>query len=179
MNINFVDRFAEALRIRGLKQTDISSRRNIALLENELREEGDKHENMLKAIENGIFSAGLSERLQTAEKRIQDLQHKLAEMQLEVLPPITREDIEFSFYELNRMRSETPLNWQRIIDILVSRVYVFPDHIVILLNHPGANNRISVDLDELRSSTEQTDGQPLLSLSNYLWLGCAAISARI
>ena len=30
MNINFVDRFAEALRIRGLKQTDISSRSGIA-----------------------------------------------------------------------------------------------------------------------------------------------------
>ena len=30
MNINFVDRFAEALQIRGLKQTDISSRSGIA-----------------------------------------------------------------------------------------------------------------------------------------------------
>lgn len=30
MNINFVDRFAEALRVRGLKQTDISSRSGIA-----------------------------------------------------------------------------------------------------------------------------------------------------
>ena len=154
-------------------------RRNIENVKKGLAEEAQKHENMLKAIENGIFSTGLSERLQTAEKRISELQHELAEMQLEVLPPITREDIEFSFYELNRMRSESPLNWQRIIDILVSRIYVFPDHIVILLNHPGANNRITVDLDALRSSTEPKDGQPLLSLSNYLWIGCAAISARI
>lgn len=176
------DEFQEEITAMILDHPDEEQealRRNIEIQKKSLAEEAQKHENMLKAIENGIFSAGLSERLQTAEKRIQDLQHELAEMQLEVLPPITREDIEFSFYELNRMRSETPLNWQRIIDILVSRVYVFPDHIVILLNHPGANNRISVDLDELRSSTEPQDGQPLLSLSNLLWFGCAAISARI
>ena len=154
-------------------------RRNIEIQKKSLSEEARKHENMLKAIEAGIFSAGLSERLQTAEKRISDLQRELAEMQLQVLPPITREDIEFSFYELNRMRSESPLNWQKIIDILVSRVYVFPDHIVILLNHPGANNRITVDLETLKSSTESQDGQPMNTLSNLLWFGCAAISARI
>lgn len=154
-------------------------RRNIEIQKKSLAQEAQKHENMLKAIEAGIFSAGLSERLQTAEKRISDLQRELAEMQLEVLPPITREDIEFSFYELNRMRSESPLNWQKIIDILVSRVYVFPDHIVILLNHPGANNRITVDLDTLKSSTEPQDGQPFDTLSNLLWFGCAAITARI
>lgn len=154
-------------------------RRNISNAEKDLAEEARKHENMMKAIENGIFSAGLSERLQTAEKRLSELQRELAEMQLQVLPPITREDIEFSFHELNRMRAESPLNWQRIIDILVSRIYVFPDHIVILLNHPGANNRISVDLETLKSSTEPQEGQPLLTLSNFLWLGCAAITARI
>ena len=154
-------------------------RRNIEIQKKSLAQEAQKHENMLKAIEAGIFSAGLSERLQSAEKRISELQRELAEMQLQVLPPITREDIEFSFYELNRMRSESPLNWQKIIDILVSRVYVFPDHIVILLNHPGANNRITVDLETLKSSTELQDGQPFDTLSNLLWFGCAAISARI
>ena len=148
-------------------------RRNIEAQKKSLAQEAQKPENMLKAIENGIFSAGLSERLQAAEKRISELQRELAEMQLQVLPPITREDIEFSFYELNRMRSESPLNWQKIIDILVSRVYVFPDHIVILLNHPGANNRITVDLETLKSSTEPTDGQPFVNYSNptLLWAG--------
>lgn len=123
-----------------------SQQRKLDGLRADLSAAESRHENMLKAIEQGIFSAGLSERLQETEALISELKAQILELDGKMLPEITREDIEFSFYELNRMRAASPLNWQRIIDILVSRIYVFPDHVVILLNYPGQRNRIDLQL---------------------------------
>lgn len=139
----------------------------------ELDDARRKHDNLLRAIEEGIITPGVRSRLSELEDLLDSLRADVDALRLE-MHPITREDVEFSFSEMRRHRDL--LDWQALVDVFINRVYYYPDHLLILFNFGGDGSRVQIDFG---SSNNDDQSQPLLSLSNYLWLGCAAISARI
>lgn len=139
----------------------------------ELDDARRKHDNLLRAIEEGIITPGVRSRLSELEDLLDSLRADVDALRLE-MHPITREDVEFSFSEMRRHRDM--LDWQALVDVFINRVYYYPDHLLILFNFGGDGSRVQIDFG---SSNNDDQSQPLLSLSNYLWLGCAAISARI
>lgn len=137
-----------------------------------------KYENMIRAIEEGLITPGLRERLLDLEELTASLEEEIRALQLD-LHPITRDDIEQSLAELKRHRDQ--LDWQVLVDVFIDRIYYFPDHLLILLNYSGKDQRISVPLDDGSggdSSNNGSGGQPFDTHSNpslLWWFGCPAL----
>ena len=133
-----------------------------ARISNELRDRRTSYQNLIKAVENGLYSPAIKDRMQELEEEISGLESRRAELTRE-LEPITREDIELSFEVLRRKRSEADIDWRTILEILIGRIYIYDNWDGE--TEPG-DDSIPHGIKVIRKAL--VDGQPLTALSNYL-----------
>lgn len=133
----------------------------------ELDDTRRKHENLLRAIEEGIITPGVRSRLSELEDQLDSLRADVEALRLE-MHPITREDVEFSFSEMRRHRDQ--LDWQTLVDVFINRIYYYPDHLLILFNFSGDGSQVRIDVG---SSNNDEHAQPFVNYSNptLLWTG--------
>lgn len=131
----------------------------------ELEERRVNYQNLLKAVENGLYTPKIKDRMIELEGEISDLEDRHAELMLQY-EPITLEDIELSFDVLRKKRSESPLDWRTILDILVSRIYLYDDRLEILLNY-GSRNKVTLKFDE-KEKAEPGESSTVRAMADHV-----------
>ena len=116
-------------------------------LEKQLHQIEKKINNILKAIEEGIFTPSTKERLQELEEQKQTLQDSIQHEKLK-LCSITQEDIISYLMEIQRKVKNHELTDKKLIDLFVQAVYVHDKHIVVIMN--GSPMKYTYDIEELQ-----------------------------
>lgn len=136
-----IDRIAQSMITYQQMQDTTSS------LEKQLHQIEKKINNILKAIEEGIFTPSTKERLQELEEQKQTLQDSIQHEKLK-LCSITQEDIISYLMEIQRKVKNHELTDKKLIDLFVQAVYVYDKHIVVIMN--GSPMKYTYDIEELQ-----------------------------
>ncbi len=118
-------------------------------LRSQLAETESSIGNILKAIEQGIFTPSTKQRLDELEARKEDILVNIQTAELQK-PKLTREQMTAWF---EQFRHGDPANrdfQKRLIDTFVNAVYVFDDKLVLTYNYQYGTQTIS--LDEIASA---------------------------
>lgn len=139
-----INRLIDAILVMQ-EQEDIT----IPALRSQLAETESSIGNILKAIEQGIFTPSTKQRLDELEARKEEI---LANIQIAELqkPKLTREQMTAWF---EQFRHGDPANrdfQKRLIDTFVNAVYVFDDKLVLTYNYQHGTQTIS--LEEIEST---------------------------
>lgn len=100
--------------------------------------------NLLNAIEQGIITPSTKQRLEDLEARRSDLELAIEEEQIQQ-PQLTRDQLTFW---LERFRSGDPSDpkyRETFIEVFVSAVYVYDDHLRIVCNFTGEESAVTYD----------------------------------
>ena len=118
-------------------------------LRSQLAETESAIRNILKAIEQGIFTPSTKQRLDELEARKEEILVNIQTAELQK-PKLTREQMT-AWFEQFRHGDPTNREFQkRLIDTFVNAVYVFDDKLVLTYNYQHGTQTIS--LDEIESA---------------------------
>ena len=139
---------------------------DLPLLQQQLAETEKGIQNMLNAIQQGIFTASTKERLEELEDTKSNLEVGILQNQIKQ-QNFTKDEILFWLYQFREMDIANMEQRQRLIDIFVNAVFVYDDRIVFTFNYKDGSKTVSLsdiqssDLD--RCSPPKTAGNFLLS----------------
>ena len=144
MNDRLMERIADRLlAMQGAESYDIK------LMGRELSEVEKGIENILNAIQAGIFSQSTQKRLTELERRKEQLEKAILTEKLK-RPALDREDISIFLHRFRNTDVTIPEQRQRLIDCFINAVYVYDDKIVLVFNYK--NGTKTVKLNELKGS---------------------------
>ena len=129
-----------ALRRREAERDDTIRRS----LETELVEVKRGIRNILAAIEQGIFSPSTKERLDELESRRAELELAIEDAQIEQ-PTVTREELTFWLERFRKGDPKDPKYRDTFIEVFISAVYVYDDHLRIVVNFTRDGGAVSYD----------------------------------
>ena len=144
--IDFIATEAIALQERELK-----SQGNLGAYEEQLKETTKIINNLMAAVEQGIFTSTTKDRLQELNDQKNALESAIAAEKI-ATPPLTKEQIVFWLDQFKDGNTESEEFCETLIDALVNHVYVFPEKICIIYNYKDGNSTIK--LSELNSKNE-------------------------
>ena len=139
-----INRLIDAILVMQ-EQEDITT----PALRSQLAETESSIGNILKAIEQGIFTPSTKQRLDELEARKEEILVNIQTAELQK-PKLTREQMTAWF---EQFRHGDPANREfqkRLIDTFVNAVYVFDDKLVLTYNYQHGTQTIS--LDEIESA---------------------------
>jgi len=116
----------------------------LPLLRRQLADTERGIENMLNAIQQGIFTSSTRQRLEELENLRAELKSSILQAELE-RPQYSREDI---IQWISRFKGGDPNDkaYQRqIIDIFLNSIYVFDDKLVFIYNYKKGSQTVSLD----------------------------------
>ncbi|MBS6063998.1 MAG: recombinase family protein [Peptostreptococcaceae bacterium] len=122
-------------------------------LKSSIKEVDSKIQNILNAMEQGIFTSSTKERLEELEKEKKDLEGQVAKEEMKK-PLLTKERI---IYWLTSFKNGDIKNIEyqrRIIDTLVNSIFVYDDEkIVIMFNISGSSNTVTIKSSDIKQSS--------------------------
>lgn len=120
---------------------------DIPLLQQQLQEVGKSIENLLNAIEQGIFTTSTKQRLDELEQKKKDLEISLLQVEVE-RPRLSRDDILFWLHRFRKIDMTSPASRQQLIDCFVNAIYLYDDKIIFTFNYKdGAKTVTLEDID--------------------------------
>ena len=124
--------------------------------------------NIVQAVEQGMVSPALTERMNALELQRTELQESLSTARLSADIPITRDMILFFLTRLRDLDPEDPESRRRLIETFVNSIYLWDDKITITFNYSGDQRRITLqDLESLsEGSYTSLFGSPNAELTN-------------
>ena len=99
-------------------------------------------ENMLNAIQMGIFTPSTKQRLEELEQRRKDLTLQIAKEEM-AQPTLTRDQILFWLYRFRELNPEKIEHRRRLINSFVNAVYLYDDHLVFVGNYKDGTKTIT------------------------------------
>lgn len=135
----------------------------IPALRSQLAETESSIGNILKAIEQGIFTPSTKQRLDELEARKEEILMNIQTAELQK-PKLTREQMTAWF---EQFRHGDPANREfqkRLIDTFVNAVYVFDDKLVLTYNYQHGTQTISLDEIESALSSDFDGATPPLDV---------------
>ena len=129
----------------------------IQLLKQRLSETENALNNLLKAIEDGIRTSTVTQRMLELEQTRDEINLKLIKAEMKK-PKITKEGLILWLKQIQTMRLETKEHKQRLIDIFVNAVYLYDDKMVIAFNYKEATKTVS--LKEVNGSIIECSSAP-------------------
>ncbi|MEG0092286.1 MAG: recombinase zinc beta ribbon domain-containing protein, partial [Oscillospiraceae bacterium] len=133
----------------------------VPALKKQLAEIQKAIENMLNAIQSGIFNESTKNRLDRLEEQKGQLEISILQEQLQ-RPFLTKEQILFWLHKFRKMDMTDKVERQRLIDSFVNAIYLFDDKLVITFNYKDGTKTIS--LDEVNGSDLTGIGVPQVKL---------------
>lgn len=112
--------------------------------------------NILSAIEQGIFTASTKSRLEELEQEQAKLK-KAIETEKALRPTHTRARVVYWLEQFRGGNIDDPAYREKLVHIFVNAIYLYDDHMKIALNFSGNNN--TVDLNFIESSGTASDPQ--------------------
>ena len=113
-------------------------------------------QNLVDAIQAGIFSISTKERLDDLEQQKKELGLKIAQEEVEH-PNLTREQIAWWLCGYRKLDMSSLKNRRRLIDCLINSVYVYDDYILITFNYRDTTETVPIN-DILRSDLSDLVG---------------------
>ena len=127
-------------------------------LESQLAERTKEIDNIVTAIQKGVASDALLQRLNELEENKRALEDEIKKEQAE-RPLFTKDQFRMALYNFRKIDTTTKEGKAKLIDTFIDRIYLYDDNIKIIYNINGKDEEIS--LDELESSKGPQSGQPI------------------
>lgn len=129
-------------------QAQDETREKLSAIETQLADVESKLKNVLSAIEAGLFSPTIKDRLNELETLKADLQASQAELQITNGLALTRDHIEFFLYQFRDMDYSNRECQKRLVNTFVNAIYLFDDHMKIAYNYSGESNAVTLQVIE-------------------------------
>ena len=118
---------------------------NLPLYEQQLRDVERNIENLLDAIQQGIFTKSTKTRLEELEATKEDLEIRIANEKI-AKPKVTEEHLKSYFYRFRGMDMRIQKNRQMLIDSFINRIYLYDDgRLVIYCNHKDGAETVTLE----------------------------------
>lgn len=139
MDDSFVEYFVDqALVLQGQESNELPSlRRQLADTEKAI-------ENMLNAIQAGIFNTSTKRRLDELEATKEKLELSIIKEEMKK-PQFTREQIRFYILQFRKVDTNTLEGRRRLIDGFINSVVVYDDYILVTFNYKEGTERITFE----------------------------------
>lgn len=139
MDDAFVEYFTDqALALQGQESNELPAlRRQLADTEKAI-------DNMLNAIQAGIFNASTKRRLDELEATKEKLELSIIKEEMKK-PQFTREQIQFYILQFRKVDTNTSEGRRRLIDGFVNSVVVYDDYILVTFNYKEGAERITFE----------------------------------
>lgn len=134
---------------------------NLPLLTEQLKETQRGIDNLLNAIQQGIFTKSTKGRLEELEAAKEELEIKIANEKI-AKPKLTEEQILSYLHKFRVLDMSKQSHRQRLIDTFINRIYLYDDKLIITFNHKDGAETITLN-DVGTALTEQEDGSDLVS----------------
>ena len=143
MRMIFDDRTLAAIAEMVL---EVQSRESTSLpvLKRQLAQAEQGIENMLNAIQQGLFTSSTKQRLEELEAAKERLTVSILQEELKK-PHLTKEQILFFLNRFRAIDISKPEQRQRLIDSFVNAVYVYDDKIILTFNYKDGTEAITLD----------------------------------
>ena len=144
---------------------DLQERENInlPLYEQQLRDVQRNIENLLDAIQQGIFTKSTKGRLDELETAKEDLEIRIANEKI-AKPKLTEEKIKHFLYRFRVLDMSKEKNRRILIDMFINRIYLYDDKLVITFNHKDGAQTITLE-DVETALAEAGFGSDLVSFA--------------
>ena len=144
---------------------DLQERENInlPLYEQQLRDVERNIENLLDAIQQGIFTKSTKGRLDELEAAKEDLEIRIANEKI-TKPKLTEDKIKHFLYRFRALDMSKEKHRQLLIDMFINRIYLYDDKLVITFNHKDGAETITLE-DVETALAEAGFGSDLVSLA--------------
>ncbi len=142
-----------------MRQDNINNNASIANLNALIDEKEKALNNIMRAIEQGIFTSTTKQRLEELESEIDKLKYQLAEEKVRQGAEVSKDDYQAFLTEFIGMQISNDAFKQEIISMLIRQVVVFRDKICITFNYTpnkktGKKKEYGVDITEFEQTQE-------------------------
>ena len=115
----------------------------IPLLEKQLDEVNKSITNILNAIQSGIYTATVRDRLEALEEERTELEVKIANEKI-AKPVLTEKQVEFWLTQLSKNETDSLEQKRRLIDAFLNSVFLYEDSAVITFNYKFGSKTVSL-----------------------------------
>lgn len=128
-----------------------NSQEELRNLRRQLEQTETAIQNLVRAIEAGIFNGATKKRMDELEQQRQDLKSSIADREIVNGFHLEKKHIAFFLYNLRNLDFEKMESQKRLIDTFVNSVFVFEDGTIkLVFNFSGENN--TVTLSDLKAA---------------------------
>lgn len=146
---DLMDKLADAL-LEHLNQENTA----LPILEKQFAEVQKNIDNMLNAIQQGIFTPSTKERLEALEREKSELSVQIMKEELS-RPNLTKEQILFWIHKFRKLNPQKLEHRRRLINSFLNSVYLFDDKIIIDCNYKDGTETIT--FEEIENSALGSD----------------------
>lgn len=100
-------------------------------------------DNMLNAIQQGVFTTSTKERLEALEENKKQLELEITMEEL-FNPYVSEDKIRFWLHKFRDGDCQDPEHRQRLVDSFINAIYLFDDHFVITFNYKEGSKTVSL-----------------------------------
>ena len=116
----------------------------LPLLKKQLSDVEKSIDNMLNAIQQGIFTKSTKVTLEELEQQKSDLSVRIMQEEM-VKPPIDKDKIVFWLTRLRKLDTTNLEHRKRLVDSFINAIYLFDDRIVFTFNYKDESRTITFD----------------------------------
>ena len=129
---------------------DVQNQENttIPLLEKQLREVNKKLDNLMKAIEDGLYTRTTKERLEALESQKDELTVKIADEKLKK-PSFNEDFIRFWLMKFRKFDISQKKQRKALIEIFVNAIFLYDDRMLITFNYEDAKKQTLVKMSRI------------------------------
>jgi Site-specific recombinases, DNA invertase Pin homologs len=114
-------------------------------------------ENILNAIQQGIFTQSTKQRLDELEDTRGSLEVSIIQEEMQK-PLLTKEQLLFWLHRFRALDITNPAHRQRLVDSFVNAIYLYDDKIVLMFNYKEGSK--TLDLADIECSSLSAGGAP-------------------
>ena len=144
---------------------DVQNQENttIPLLEKQLREVNKKLDNLMKAIEDGLYTRTTKERLEALEIQKDELTAKIADEKLKK-PSFNEDFIRFWLLKFRKFDISQKKQRKALIEIFVNAIFLYDDRMLITFNYKDGTQTVRFE-DTLTADSAEGKSSDLSSLA--------------
>lgn len=140
MDDEVIDRIAD-LAIEQQHKENIT----LPALRSKLKDINKSIENILKAIEDGIYTSSTKERLQNLEKSRAETELLISKEEIKK-PVLSKQDIIAWFCELRKFNTDSPAARKCLIEIFINSIVVYDDKLQIIFNYRDGTETVPYEI---------------------------------
>lgn len=158
-----IDRTADAIMALQAEELKTSP---LAAMEQEYAETQKKIDHINDAIAAGVWSTSTVEKLKALEASAETLRISVETLRFSQTQLMDRDRVLFFLHRFTRGDRTDPLLRRHIIDTFINAVYVFDDHLLIVVNNMEGNRRYTLDDLPPECSDSDSNGVPIITHPN-------------